>query len=341
MNEDFKDKNTYPNFKINGRLFPIWILKNFSKYKLPDIIRKDDEDPCQVKTKLELRKYQDFISSYLDFKSPYHDILLYHGLGSGKTATAIHVYNTLYNATSGWNVFLLIKASLHETTWEKDLKVWLSKQDYEHRYSNIIWIHYDSPFADVEFFDAVKKTDTSLKNMYIIEESHNFIRNVYSNLTMRKGKRAIKIYDHIIQDKKENSSTRVILLSGTPVINIPFELGLMFNLLRPNIFPKSEILFNQYYVDNSSTPTLNLQTKNLFQRRIIGLVSYYIGATPDLYASQTTHYVDSLMSNYQTEIYDYFEEIERNIMKKKKIFLKVVRHIDRIVDKQVILYSLQ
>ena len=313
-----REKNTYPNLKINGRIFPIWILQNFKKYKLPEIIRKNDEDPCQIKTKLELRKYQEFISAYLDYNSPYHDILLYHGLGSGKSGTAINVYNVLYNATSGWNVFLLIKASLRDHPWEDELKKWLSKEDYAHRYANIIWIHYDSPYADREFFDAIKKTDSSHKNLFMIEEAHNFIRNVYSNLTSKTGKRAVSIYDYIIQDKKDNPSTRVILLSGTPAINKPFELALLFNLLRPDTFPKSEVLFDHYYVDNSTIPTLNSRTKNMFQRRIMGLVSYYIGATPDLYATQTTHYIDVQMSAYQTEIYEYFEEIENNMAKKKR-----------------------
>jgi hypothetical protein len=316
MNDDYKEKNAYPNLKINGRLFPIWILKNFAKYKLPDIIRKDDEDPCQIKTKLELRKYQEFIGAYLDYKSPYHDILLYHGLGSGKSATAINIYNVLYNATSGWNVYLIIKASLHDNPWETDLKKFLGSQDYAHRYSNIKWVHYDSPYADREFFDLIKQSDSKLKNLFIIEEAHNFIRNVYSNLTSKKGKRAVNIYDYIIQDKKENPSTRVILLSGTPAINKPFELGLMFNLLRPGIFPKSEALFNNIYVSQGSIPTINPQTKNMFQRRIMGLVSYYIGATPDLYATQSTHYVDAKMSQYQTELYEYYEEIEAKMAKK-------------------------
>jgi hypothetical protein len=318
MDDEIKEKNIYPNLKINGRIFPIWILKNFSKYKLPEIIRKDDEDPCQIKTKLELRKYQEFISAYLDYKSPYHDILIYHGLGSGKSATTINLYNVLYNATSGWNVFMLIKAALRDDPWEKDIKRWMSNQDYEHRYANIKWVNYDSPFADVTFMDMVKNTDSSLKNIYIIDEAHNFIRNVYSNLISKKGKRAIDIYDYIIQDKKENASTRVVLLSGTPGINTPYELALMFNLLRPGIFPKSEVLFNQYYVDNSTIPSINMQTKNVFQRRIMGLVSYYIGATPDLYASQTIHYVDVQMSKYQTEIYNYYEEIEKKMAYKNK-----------------------
>ena len=319
MNDDYKEKNVYPNLKINGRLFPIWILKNFAKYKLPEIIRKDDEDPCQIKTKLELRKYQEFIGAYLDYKSPYHDILLYHGLGSGKSATAINVYNVLYNATSGWNVFLIIKASLHDNPWETDLKKWLGQQDYAHRYANIKWVHYDSPYADTEFMNIVKNTDSNKKNLYIIEEAHNFIRNVYSNLTSKKGKRAVNIYDYIIQDKKDNPSTRVVLLSGTPAINKPFELALMFNLLRPGIFPKSEALFNQFYVSNGVIPSINLQTKNMFQRRIMGLVSYYIGATPDLYATQATHYVDVKLSQYQTEIYEYYEEEEEKMAKKARL----------------------
>lgn len=323
MDDETKDKSVYPNLKINGRIFPIWILKNFAKYKLPEIIRKDDEDPCQVKTKLELRKYQEFIGTYLDYKSPYHDILIYHGLGSGKSATTINLYNVLYNATSGWNVFLLIKAALHDDPWEKDIKRWMAQQDFSHRYANIHWIHYDSPFADREFMDVVKNTDSSLKNMYIIEEAHNFISNVYSNLSANKGgKRAIRIYEHILQDKKDNPQTRVVLLSGTPAINRPFELGLMFNLLRPNIFPKSEVLFEQYYVDNTTIPQINLKTKNMFQRRIMGLVSYYIGATPDLYASQTTHFIDVTMSKYQTEIYDYFEEVENKMAQKKRAMSK-------------------
>ena len=322
MNDDYKEKNIYPNLKINGRIFPVWILKNFAKYKLPEIIRKDDEDPCQIKTKLELRKYQEFIGAYLDYKSPYHDILLYHGLGSGKSATAINVYNVLYNASSGWNVFLIIKASLHDIPWEADLKKWLGSQDYSHRYSNIKWIHYDSPYADTEFMDVVKNSDSKLKNLYIIEEVHNFIRNVYSNLSSRKGRRAVNIYEYIIQDKKDNPTTRVVLLSGTPAINKPFELGLLFNLLRPGIFPKSEVLFNQIYVNNGIIPSINNQTKNMFQRRIIGLVSYYIGATPDLYATQTSHYIDTKMSEYQTEIYDFYEEEEEKMAKKFKLLSK-------------------
>src|ERR1700691_449154 len=74
----YKKKNDqYINLKINGRLFPTWILANFSRYKLPEIFL-DGSDPCNnVKISGELRKYQEFLGKYLDYNSPYRDILIY------------------------------------------------------------------------------------------------------------------------------------------------------------------------------------------------------------------------------------------------------------------------
>ena len=312
-------KNKYIDFKINGRLFPSWVLANFKHYKLPEIIKQDDVDPCKVKTKLALRKYQLFISKFLDFNSPYHDLILYHGLGSGKTASAINVYNMLYNYTPGWNVIILLKASMRHSIWLPELEKWLNKDEYKYRFKNIHFVHYDAPNADKSFLDTIKSIDSSKKSMYIIEECHNFINNVYSNINSLTGKRAQIIYDYMIQDKIENSDTRIICISGTPAVNIPYELALLFNLLRPGSFPKSENEFNHHYVSTSAHSTLNLATKNMFQRRIMGLVSYYLGATPDRYATQTIQYVDVKMSKYHEEIYTIFEDYEEMIEKKKRL----------------------
>jgi superfamily II DNA or RNA helicase len=312
-----KYRNKYVDMKINGRLFPSWILANFKKYKLPDIVR-DDTDPCAKKTKEELRSYQKYLSDFMDYNSPYHDILIYHGLGSGKTVSAINIYNMLYNYTPGWNVFILIKATLKNHPWMKDLEHWLSPEEKNFRFENIRFISYDAPNADKAFLDAVKNADSSKKSLYIIDEAHNFIRNVYTNISTRQGKRAQTIYDYMIQDKKENDGVRIILLSATPAINSPYELALVFNLLRPGSFPKSEAQFNQYYVSSSGYETLNDAKKNNFQRRILGLVSYYIGATPDFFATKTVNYVDVEMSDYQSDIYGYYEEIEEKIARRKR-----------------------
>lgn len=325
MTEALKDssqeiiQNNYINFGINGRLFPLYILHNFKQYKLKPIVKIEGEDPCNISTKdeiLELREYQKFIGAYLDYRSPFHNILLYHGLGSGKTASAINIYNVLYNYTTGWNVFLLIKASLHNQPWLKDLKTWLLKEDNDGRWENIIFIHYDAPNADKDFLTKVKEADSAKKNLYIIDEAHNFIKNVYNNITNKQGKRAQTIYDYISRDQIENDTSRVILMSGTPAVNQPYELALIFNLLRHNIFPNSEAKFNEIYInsdDKYQLNGLNPDAKNMFQRRILGLVSYYQGATSDLYAKQVPHQKNLVMSEYQLQVYKYYEEIEKKL----------------------------
>lgn len=309
-------RDKYIDLKISGRLFPSYIMANFKESKLPDVM-KSDNDPCFIRTKDELKKYQLFLSKFLDFHSIYKNILIYHSVGSGKGASTINIYNMLYNASPGINVFILLKATLKEHPWMTELNKWLQEDDKQYRMSNIIFVSYDSPIADKAFMDAVKNSDSSKRNLYIVEEAHNFIRNVYSNLSSRQGRRAQNIYDYIIQDQKENEGTRVIMLSGTPAINSPFELALTFNLLRPGIFPKSEAQFNQEFISTSAYRTLNPSKKNLFQRRIMGLVSYYTTSN-DSYASKTIEYIDVEMSKYQDEIYTFFENMEEQMARKKR-----------------------
>lgn len=306
----------------NGRIFPNWVMQNFKKYILPDIIRQEGEDPCNEAIANEVTKYQKLIGSYLDYRSPFRSILAYHGVGSGKTVTAINVYNILYNYTPRWNVFLIIPASLKDDPWLKDIKVWLQKENYEARFNNLVFVHYDSPFADRDFLDKIKKADNSKPFLFIIEECHRFINNVYNNISSKKGKRAQIIYDYIQQEMNENKNNRLMMLSATPAVNQPFELALIFNLLRPGSFPTSEALFSQLYISSSNFASLNEDNKNMFQRRILGLVSYYIGATPDKYAQKIVHYKNIVMNDYFEEKYNYFEKIEEE---KEKISRRMSR----------------
>jgi hypothetical protein len=256
------------------------------------------------------------LGKYMDYNSPYRDMLIYHGLGSGKTRSAINIYNMLYNYSPDWNVFVLLKATMRDSIWIRELEQWLQKDEKEFRRANIEFISYDAPNADKMFLEKVKNADSAKKPLYIIEEAHNFISNVYSNMSSKQGRRALTIYEHIVQEKKDNDGVRVLLITGSPAINVPYELAILFNLLRPNLFPKSEAEFNQMYVSNDAYPTINPANKNNFQRRIMGLVSYYVGSTPEFYAKKNVNYVDVPMSEYQSDVYAYYEEIE-NLMQRK------------------------
>jgi hypothetical protein len=114
------------------------------------------------------------------------------------------------------------------------------------------------------------------------------------------------------------------LLSATPTVNVPFEYALYYNLMRPGSFPESEAIFNQIYISSTNYQSLNEENKNMFQRRIMGLVSYYIGATPDKFASKKTHYKNILMGEYHQEVYEHFEKIEEE---KEKIRRRMFRGV--------------
>jgi superfamily II DNA or RNA helicase len=337
------NENNYIDLKTNGRLFPVWVLHNFKKYKLPPIIYESKEDLCleinnknSTKENLkQLRLHQKFLTSFFDYRSPYKDVLIYHDVGSGKTASAINIYNILYNYTPQWNVFILIKAALHDEPWLAELKEWIPSSDKEDRMLNIRFIHYDAPNADKTFLNAIKEADVTKKNLYIIDEAHYFINNVYNNIVSGYGKRAHIIYEHIISEKKENSQTRVILLSGTPTVNNPYEMALAFNLLRPDIFPKTETKFNEIYISQNM---LNPENKNMFQRRIMGLVSYYVGSDPRLYAKKYEKIKLLEMDPVQEKVYNYFEAIENTLNKKrfsskssKSVYSVYTRHSSNFV----------
>lgn len=300
-----------------GILFPDFINYNYGKYYLPEVEIDKTKDPCEKKeqfTQFGMSKYQEFLQQYMRYDSPYRGILIYHGLGTGKTCTTLHIYNLLYNFSDKWNVFVLLPKVLI-ATWKGEFEKCITKdKEFENRKKNFIFINYDSPYANKQFMKTVKESyQNRKKSIFIIDEVHNFIRNVLSNIQSRKGRRALDIYDEIRIHKKNNKYARVICLSATPAINQPFELGLLFNMLRENTFPIKENDFNYLFQSDISEPVLKTESKNLFQRRIMGLVSYYAGARKDMFARQINVNVNLRMSEYQLEIYDIFEAEEKQM----------------------------
>lgn len=312
--------HNYVDLKVNGRLFTLWIMHNMKAFNLPTFGSDEGYDSnVKIVNKenelMILKKYQAFLGSILSYKSKFKNALVYHGLGAGKTATAINIYNVLYNYNPMWNVFVIIKSSLHDNPWLKDLYKFLPKEDFDQRMANIKFVHYDAPNADKLFLNAVRESDATKQNIYIFDEAHNFIKNVYSNITTKSGKRASTIYEYIMQEKKVNDNSRVLLLTGTPAVNKPYELALLFNLLRPDSFPKTESKFKEIYisVDENNNEILNPKSKNMFQRRILGLTSYYIGSDPKLFASTELHIKTLEMSEYQKDVYSHYEYIEEKM----------------------------
>jgi hypothetical protein len=98
----------------NRKAFADAITRIFLKYPRKPVDSGDkDEDLCLARgsTARELLPHQKIIRDYLLIETPYRGILVYHGLGSGKTCSAIAVAESLL---TNKKVFVLSPAALEQ-----------------------------------------------------------------------------------------------------------------------------------------------------------------------------------------------------------------------------------
>jgi hypothetical protein len=85
-------KDLYPNL-----LDPLFNIKILQKREFNNLIYNKDIQDVNIEgdnlcnSKFELSLHQKFVRNYLSFLTPYNNLLLYHGLGTGKTCSAIGV----------------------------------------------------------------------------------------------------------------------------------------------------------------------------------------------------------------------------------------------------------
>ena len=82
----------------NRKAFADAVARIFLKYPMPAQTQEDkDVDLCLKRDSgsRELLPHQKIVRDYLSVETPYRGLLLYHGLGSGKTCSSIAVAESL------------------------------------------------------------------------------------------------------------------------------------------------------------------------------------------------------------------------------------------------------
>jgi hypothetical protein len=99
-----QDSTVYP---LQTRLgFQKQILKVFSSFiKIPEFGKEPDYDACKkigagAQQQVEMYEYQKFVREYVRQATPYRGLLVYHGLGSGKTCSAIAAAEALFSVSN-------------------------------------------------------------------------------------------------------------------------------------------------------------------------------------------------------------------------------------------------
>ena len=285
------------------------MMDDFGIFKIPpqstienaEEFKKTAEKLC----KFEKTYYQHFVSQYISRRSPYNSVLLYHGLGSGKTCSAITIAESflknhrMYEEPIIWVVSKkALKQSFEQEIFRTILLATpeflkeqctgdtyhdmipdhdnLSQKNLIKRIHKIIKSRYKF-FGYEKFANVIEEMKETVENkIIIIDEAHN-IRNTL-------GKEEKKIIKPILSFIKASKNNKLVLLSATPMFNEAEEILWLTGLLMSNdkIKPSYDILnIPSFYTDNNTAkPEMISLIKTLSSQYI----SYIRGSNPFTFA---------------------------------------------------------
>ena len=280
------------SYYMNNRKIYISKLAQLFRPYSEKIAAKASEMSCKSlqsqKVDFELLTHQLVVRDYLNLYTPYRGLLLYHGLGSGKTCTSIAIAEGM---KSGKKIVLMTPASLKMNFFNELKKcgdvLYKKNQFWEFitlqgepqravllaqvlgldadfvRKQGGAWlmnVKKKANFADLSDRDQKsvdQQLDHMIRNKYIdinynglqkhhieemthggkvnpfdnkvviIDEAHNLVSRI-ANTGSKKGSIAYRLY----RDLMDATNVKIIFLTGTPIINTPREIAILFNMLR-------------------------------------------------------------------------------------------------------------
>ena len=377
------DVNDY--LKYNNRKYYSTINSKLNKYQFNEnYINNTFTEICN-NSKYSLKEQQKFAGRAFNTHTNNRGILIYHGLGSGKTQTSIvigesfkyinNINNTNIPDRINSHILVVVPASLVNQYFEELIGT-LVNETLNSASGEIVIDGYRQYYQDLESLRAIYKNEQEMKNNqsklssttdpkeyriilnkyelakqrrdrlstdkysnilknYIIVSHETFINNIdpntgkYSSLLKKNNglliiDEAHKLvsligsrYRRLLLSLKyhSNDSFKIVLLTGTPIYDKPYEIGLLINLLKPRIpFPDGMDKFNEVFIKKEENTQMMIN-KDLFSKMISGYVSYFKGGNPNAYPYKKVIIMKHLMSDYQYSSYkkELLKELERDI----------------------------
>ena len=313
-------------FMNNREIFINFINSLFEPYR-QEILKDKVPMTCDSKERdFSLLIHQKIVRDYINNYTPYRGILLYHGLGSGKTCSSIAIAegmksskkiiimtpaslkmnyieelkkcgDPLYRFNQFWE-FIPIEVdsnlegaisralSLTHKFIRKQGGAWLTNPKKSSNYKKLS--QQDKISLDLQInkmiqskyqfinYNGLQKRHLKIltangrisnpfdNHVIIVDEAHNFVSRIVNKMG-KKDSMSFKLYEFF----KTAKNCRIIFLTGTPIINYPNELGIMFNMLRGNI-KAFNLLLN---IKNKSKINQKF-FEDLFRKEKLGIIDY-------------------------------------------------------------------
>lgn len=273
----------------NNTNFPLW---NYERLKGKKWTSKD----------LELY-HQFLVRQYVIGTPSVRGVLAFHGTGYGKTRLGA---NNIKEYVKDRQIVVIAPKSVFSKFLDEFRTVGVDATDVHFialKAGNLS-AQIDRLEPEGSDIDLLRKTP--LDNTFlIVDEAHNFF-----NAIVNGSKNAVDLYDNIMSAK----NLKILFLSGSPVINDPFELVTCFNMLHGSrLFPESKIDFDKYFISDDG---LHVKNADKFKNRIFGYVSYFgdwvqASQRADRPKRLPTEIIKVPMSDEQYAIYSGYRDKER------------------------------
>ena len=302
----------HPMYMNNRKMFIDLINRTFQEYRDAGLDAEQNvscDDLKKSDTDVTLLNHQRIIRDYIQLISPYRGLLLYHGLGAGKTCGSIAIAEgfktdrtvlVMTPASLNPNYMAELKKCGDEYYKKQQYWEWIPVEDNDSLRDTIstvlqlpkeyieknrgAWVvditkpsNYDilrrpgedDSYINVNQMNLNNQLDTMILNKYefinyngissqkyhemsekvnpfsnkvvIIDEAHNLVSRIVNQLNAlytvkqtikSKSRKSVPLAINIYKDLMSADNCRIVLLSGTPIINYPNEIAVLFNILR-------------------------------------------------------------------------------------------------------------
>ena len=227
-----------------------------------------------------LQYHQKIVKHYFTTNPNHRGLLVFHGTGTGKTMLSVSIADEMKEDR---NVIILSAKSLAHN-FQKEIKKYMRLQNkppdeitkitnskYKFISSNagnmLKQLSRIGKNVEELEFEKTLEVFTNKINLegvlLIVDEAQNFFNGIVNG-----SRNATGLYKAIM----DATDIKIVFLSATPIINDPFEIVPMFNMLHGSrLLPEDYDDFYNYYIN---TDKLVIKNKEKFKNRIFGLVSY-------------------------------------------------------------------
>ena len=325
MNKDF----SYPEVENPDFLYKIFKKREFNYHYVPQRDKMKNYDDVKnyraancKKGEIEAREQQAILPNFMNPNTPYKGVILMHGVGSGKTMTAIQVaegfkeqvkkYNTkIYVLVPGPNTRENFKKELINTTGDTYLKIkeslnQMNKQEIEQEKRIAVYnaLQYYKILSYKTFYKKVlgekiveKKLvgDNKIKSSYrkntegeiereLVVDKINNMNNTILIVDEAHNISGNEYGEALKKIIKNSENLRIILLTATPMINLADEIVDLLNFIRPE---NDKIQRDKIF---TSEKNYNMKVKpgglDYLKEKARGYISFYRGSIPYTFAKR-------------------------------------------------------